>query len=256
MVELNSLLLSGGDRSAMEAYISERTHGVSVPVDVLGPVASSFHVFDIKTLWDKGGPTAVLHPTKGGFVISLRIPPARRKDFRSVVAHEFAHTFFYRYRGTSKTPLHVAHSQEESLCQYGARALLIPCEALPSKSSQLCSLPEILRLAQVFQVPPKWMAARLFCDLQIKEAAFFVYRFWAGRMKKTKQVVALSRPFTRRMLADLRAYIRESQSSKVKADGCYLGPMGRGAHFDIEVVERRATLFDNEADLFVLAHPK
>jgi hypothetical protein len=82
------------------------------------------------------------------------------------------------------------------------------------------------------------MASRLFLDLRVEEAAFFVYEYGDGVTRRidTSDVWALRTIPTRAILDDLRRIIKtRSNSGYVQEVHCYLGRLGLGMAYDVEI---------------------
>jgi Zn-dependent peptidase ImmA (M78 family) len=116
---------------------------------------------------------ASLMPMGNGFVISVNesFPEYRR---RNAICHELAHTFFFDTSGEFPTHSKNVPSDpnEERLCFWAAREMLVPFQLLKSELENLgnkaiYSFEGILTLSRIFVVSPDIIARRLTHDLAL-----------------------------------------------------------------------------------------
>jgi len=221
----------------MEAYIASRTGALRIPQDIPGKSGRLFNVSRIEVAVRSCKRVAILRAVRGGFMIMTRIPKSQWRHLCIVVAHELAHTFFYEFRGQHLVPTHRPHPYEEALCDYGARALLIPRTKIPEEAFERCSLDDIISISKSLDAYPHWVATRLFVDLEAREGAFFVYRSTPLGFEKhpNRETVTDGCRLDRTMLFSLRRLIAEHASDRrFSVDRVHLGKAGRGGCFTVE----------------------
>lgn len=116
---------------------------------------------------------ASLMPMGSGFVINVNEScPTNRK--RNAICHEIAHTFFFDTK--TEPPRRLKNSQpddqEERLCFWAAREMLVPASLFKSELRRLggktiYSFESISELAEIFKVSPGIIALRLTHDLAL-----------------------------------------------------------------------------------------
>ncbi len=242
------------DKKYLEDYIEERIAGLSYPINFRGPVKKKFNILDIKVIYEGKGPPSKLQPVEGGFIIHTRVPVHKEKDFRYVIAHEFTHTYFYEKVGTKEIPKHIPQPKEESLCEYGARTILIPRRIITSELPSNYNINDIINLSKKLIVWPHWLINRLTFDLHIDDLGFILYRYDSSSLTRLKTISNLNVPLKSSILQKTRKYLKEySDKTTICFEQVYLGSSQMNRLFNVEFYKENVDLFRKH--IFVLIRP-
>lgn len=225
-------------KDEMEAFIEDRISGLRIPIDVHGIVLARFNILDVINKQTKC--RAMIKPVKGGFIIETSVPKAMVKDFRFILAHEFAHTYFYELQGNSEIPKHFGESYEEELCDYGARALLIPKSVLSIINKKNIRIYELINLSEKLNVFPHWIVTRLNRDLSLSEMSFLTYSIdnRTNYLLLMHKISSINHQFTPAMLLGIRKIIKNmKQKEPVIYEKIYIGNSEYGGWFHLEIME-------------------
>ncbi len=264
--------LSFQEMKEMENYVEKHINGMRVPINMNRAFYGKFNV--LKLVYEKGGrfnvgeeghglgnrvdkdyptPRSSIRPVPGGFIISIAALAPMFRDYRHLLAHELAHTYFYEYKGPKEIPIHSRRANEEGLCNYGARAILVPKSAISNLDIEKVRLKDILRISTNLNVWPQCLIARLSTDLRLLNVALLVYELREGMLRKKKEVSNLGIDFSLLMLGDIRKCIRVSIEKNVESfDNIFLGPASSGNWFDMEIIQEKASVFSKRSNVYIL----
>ena len=257
----------------LESYIAERTDGLPVPIAITKQLLQQFRVLEIRIIRKRTSvrtglirlvDKVLLEPAQGGFVIKTRVPWGKGLDFRFLIAHELAHTYFYFWKDSKSVPVHLPHQAEEKLCDIGARALLMPRNVIERKipEGSFLSISALGQLAHDLDVPIDWVATRVLCDLRITEGAFFVYEVVRDggmriRAKAKSSAIGLGVHLTRPMKINLNNLIKAMDAQSIELPRYFLGKIGKGQSFSIQLLKKNGgrSLFPEPEIVYALLRP-
>lgn len=141
-----------------ELLLQARNRGPLRPPIDPGEIAAFCSVLSVENR--KMIPEGVLAPVRGGFKVFLQenfvADPGVRIRRRFTLAHELAHTFFYRLENDLPKPIKGAPrgARLERLCQFGASQILLPDILLKQQfqSRKVTCAEDLLGLAKAFDV--------------------------------------------------------------------------------------------------------
>lgn len=202
-------------RRAMEAYITERLRGIEPPITVCQTLSRRFGILRIRT-GVSSKYAAILMPVVGGFEIVTRVPAYQDRNLRYVVAHEYAHTFFYDLVSHSERPIHRREPLEEALCNLGAREFLLPHRDIRATTTSSITLSYIHATAMRYDLLPQWVAARLFVDRPADTVCFCMYSETRDSIVRipNSDVVTDDWVIDLQMQSHLRRLVKESADGK------------------------------------------
>jgi Zn-dependent peptidase ImmA (M78 family) len=232
-------------RKSLEDYINKRIKGLKVPINVQGDILNRFGI--LRIVQRGKGRSAFIQPCKGGFTIFSRVSPTKI-NYRFLIAHEIAHTFFYDFRGPDEYPIHYPEPFEEELCDFGARAILIPKFIISPNLIKNPSLKKIIELSSVLEIEPQWLMLRLIENANLFNSAFLIFQAFEESLELKKKVNSPSLTLNRKIIGDVRKIIKEYSNEKYKtANKVYLGYTKQGGYFDMEI-------FRQDVDFFTKKH--
>lgn len=238
------MALSHENKTIIESYVNDKIKGLSIPIDMFGEILSRFNVQKVDLFYKTKAPTAIIRPIRGGFIIETRVPPGRKHAIKYLIAHELIHTFFYRFIGPNESPIHYRQPFEEELCDFGARAILIPRCAIPQDIGENLSVGLILDLCSSLDVKPKWLMVRLINDLEMLNCSLLIYRCLEGHYELGEKYNSREININRSGLSNIRKLIRETSSDKnITVDSQYLGSQESKKYFTIEIVKKTIDFF-------------
>jgi len=249
MIQVKLVNLPYYQKSKMEDYIENKISGLESPIDMLGTIIERFNIVEIKWILPKSKETTTtIKPVKGGFIIRTPIPYKKKeKALRFVLAHEYAHTFFYQNSQPDNIPRHNPDPYEEALCDYGARAILIPRSIISSIPIEKLSIKDFLKLSETLNILPQWLIHRITMDLHMIDLGFFIYKQQNDKKKKEKQVCTLDICSSREMFTSLRNLIDETSDKNYRIfKKHWIGTTKMGGIFDIEILEEKIGLFSKK----------